>query len=127
MANPDVFLMDVARWALAASRWLAPRSRWTARPSSQHLSLVDIYDGQLLALPVYMDAGLLYYRQDLLDKFGFPRPPETWPELLEQAQIIQRQVRQHTPNFFGFVWQGKQYEGLITNFQEFAGPMGLCG
>ena len=126
MADPDVFLMDVAWLGLfAASHWLAPldnidRSVFFA----QILTLVDEHHGQLLALPVYLDAGLLYYRQDLLAQFGFPQPPQTWPELLQQAETVQQAMRQYDPDFYGFVWQGRQYEGLITNFQEFAGTPG---
>ena len=126
MADPDVFLMDVAWLGLfAASKWLTPLEHIDRSAFFAHLlHLVDVHNGQLLALPVYLDAGLLYYRRDLLEKFAIPQPPETWQELLEQAQTVQRQMRQTTPNFYGFVWQGRQYEGLITNFQEFAGTQG---
>jgi multiple sugar transport system substrate-binding protein len=126
MSDPDVFLMDVAWLGLfAASNWLAPLEQVDRSPFfAQLLNLVDVHDGRLLALPVYLDAGLLYYRQDLLERFDIAKPPETWPELLEQASTIQEAMRQHDPDFYGFVWQGKQYEGLMTNFQEFAGTQG---
>jgi multiple sugar transport system substrate-binding protein len=126
MTTPDVFLMDVAWLGLfAASDWLAPleqvdRSAFFA----QILDLVDMHAGNLVALPVYLDAGLLYYRKDLLQRFAIPHPPETWQELLEQATTIQDAMRQSHANFYGFIWQGSQYEGLITNFQEFAGAQG---
>jgi trehalose/maltose transport system substrate-binding protein len=123
MANPDVFLMDVAWLGLfAAAHWLTPLEQVdNAAFFPEILDLVDVYHGQLLALPVYLDAGLLYYRQDLLAKFAIAQPPATWQELLEQAQTVQREMRKSDPAFYGFVWQGRQYEGLITNFQEFAG------
>ena len=126
MTDPDVFLMDVAWLGLfAASNWLAPleqvdRSAFFA----QVLNLVDIHDGQLLALPVYLDAGLLYYRKDLLERFAIAQPPETWQELIEQATSVQEEMRKNAADFYGFVWQGRQYEGLIPNFQEFAGAQG---
>jgi multiple sugar transport system substrate-binding protein len=126
LSDPDVFLMDVAWLGLfAASHWLAPLEQLDRAPFfSRIVELVDVQQGQLLALPVYLDAGLLYYRQDLLTQFGFSQPPATWEELLHQATIVQQAMRQHEPNFYGFVWQGRQYEGLITNFQEFAGAQG---
>jgi multiple sugar transport system substrate-binding protein len=126
LTDPDVFLMDVAWIGLfAAANWLVPlqgveRSAFFPRL----LNLVDVHNNQLLALPVYVDAGLLYYRDDLLTAFGFPGPPDTWQALVEQATVVQHGMRQHQPDFYGFVWQGKQYEGLITNFQEFAGAQG---
>lgn len=126
MTKPDVFLMDVAWLGLfAASNWLAPLEQVDRSPFfAQILDLVDVHAGKLVALPVYLDAGLLYYRKDLLQRFAMPHPPETWPELLEQATTIQEAMRQSNANFYGFIWQGSQYEGLITNFQEFAGAQG---
>ena len=126
LANPDVFLMDVA-WVgfIRASGWLYPLSGFDPSPFFPRiLHLVDIFQGELVALPVYMDAGLLYYRRDLLDRFGIKHPPGTWEELLRQAERVQAAVRKDRADFYGFVWQGAQYEGLVTNFQEFAGEKG---
>ena len=39
----------------------------------------------IFGVPWYTDAGLLYYRRDLLEKAGFSDPPKTWEELAEQA------------------------------------------
>ncbi|HVP58186.1 MAG TPA: ABC transporter substrate-binding protein, partial [bacterium] len=66
------------------------------------------------------DAGLLYYRSDLLKKYGYTGAPETWPELVEMAGRIQDAERRTNPGFWGFVWQGAQYEGLVCDFLEFA-------
>ena len=40
------------------------------------------------------------------------------------AMKVQKHMRDENPDFFGFVWQGAQYEGLVVNFLEFAGASG---
>lgn len=75
-------------------------------------------DGALVGMPWYTDAGLLYYRTDLLEEYGFDGPPETWNELEEMATTIQEGVREENPDFYGFVWQGNAYEGLTCDALE---------
>ncbi len=131
-ADPDVFLMDVVWLAqFAASDWLEPLQERMARDGIDEgvffapvLDLVDRYRGAVVALPIYVDGGLLYYRRDLLEKYGFSGPPRTWQELVEQAGLVQDQMRESDPEFSGFVWQGAQYEGLICTFQEVAASGG---
>ncbi len=126
-STPDVFLMDVA-WVgqFAASGWLAPLDDFVSKDNydlsvffKKTLDLADTYKGKLRALPVYIDAGLLYYRKDLLKKYGYTAPPATWDELVKMAQKVQKGERKDNPNFWGFVWQGKQYEGLVCDFLEY--------
>ena len=130
--NPDVFLMDVV-WIgqFVASGWLEPLDPYVSKDSfstapffQKVLTLADIYHDTLFALPVYVDGGLLYYRKDLLEKYGYDHPPETWDQLVEYSQVIQRGERKEDPDFYGFVWQGAQYEGLVCNFLEFAASDG---
>ncbi len=125
-SDPDVFLMDVA-WVgqFAASNWLMPLNSYIEKDNfdmtkifSAVVKQADSYEGQIIALPVYVDCGLLYYRKDLLEKYGFPIP-EKWDELVEYSTKIQQEERKNNPQFYGFVWQGAQYEGLICNFLEF--------
>jgi trehalose/maltose transport system substrate-binding protein len=75
-------------------------------------------NGVLVGMPWYTDAGLLYYRSDLLEKYGFENPPETWAELEEQAQTIQDGESADNSSFRGFVWQGNAYEGLTCDALE---------
>lgn len=132
-SDPDVFLMDVAWLAqFSASRWLLPLDGYFGEGGCGNrdaffpriLSLADTFDGALVALPLYVDGGVLYYRKDLLGKYGFPEPPRTWDELLRQAKAVQEGERRENPGFFAFVWQGAQYEGLVCVFLEVAGADG---
>ena len=71
------------------------------------------YRGRPYGMPWFIDAGLLYYRKDLLQKHGF-EPPRTWAELVRQAKEIAAAEK-----IYGFVWEGKQSEGLLCNALEF--------
>jgi trehalose/maltose transport system substrate-binding protein len=76
-------------------------------------------DGKLVALPWFVDAAGLYYRTDLLEQYGV-EVPETWADVAAAAQAVQDGVRADTGNndFWGFVWQGNDYEGLTCDAHE---------
>ena len=75
----------------------------------------NTYDGKIWGVPWYTDAGLLYYRKDLLEKAGFSGPPATWEELREQAI----KTSQDEGIRAGFVFQGAEYEGGVCNGCEY--------
>ena len=75
-------------------------------------------NGELKGIPWFTDAGLLYYRTDLLEKYGYDGPPKTWDQLEEMALKIQEGERAENPDFWGFVWQGNAYEGLTCDALE---------
>jgi multiple sugar transport system substrate-binding protein len=125
--NPDVFLMDIAWLGLfIASDWLEPLGKTidTDPFFSRVLKLADLQQGRLFGLPVNVDGGVLYYRRDLLRRFDLPGPPATWRELLSMSRTVQTALRGTNPRFYGFVWQGAQYEGLVCDFIEFCGSEG---
>lgn len=75
-------------------------------------------DGKLVALPLFTDAPALYYRTDLLEKYG-KEVPATWEELTRTAQEIQDAERaEGAADLWGYVWQGNAYEGLTCNALE---------
>ncbi len=120
--DPDIMVMDIA-WIgqLAASGWLEPLGPFGIDTSvffSNIVSLADVHNNQIIGLPLYVDAGLLYYRKDLLEKYGYTGPPQTWQELTDMSVHIQKEERKMNKEFWGYVWQGAQYEGLVCNALE---------
>ncbi len=78
----------------------------------------DVVDGQVKGIPAFLDSGMLYYRKDLLAKYG-EQPPETWEELTRIAKKIQKAEHDAgNQGFWGFVFQGKAYEGLSCDALE---------
>jgi multiple sugar transport system substrate-binding protein len=75
----------------------------------------NTYEGKVYGVPWFTDAGLLYYRKDLLEKAGFSGPPATWDELKQQAN----KIKQDEGTKFGFVFQGAEYEGGTVNGLEY--------
>jgi len=75
-------------------------------------------DGRLVAMPWFTDAGVLYYRKDLLEKYD-QEVPETWQQLTDSARVVMAGEREAgNDRFWGFVWQGRAYEGLTCNALE---------
>ncbi|MCO5216870.1 MAG: ABC transporter substrate-binding protein [Thermomicrobiales bacterium] len=72
----------------------------------------------LVSIPMYTDAGCLYTRTDLLEKYGV-EAPTTWAELEVAAQTIaEGEVAEGNDAFVGFTFQGAAYEGLTCNALE---------
>ncbi len=81
---------------------------------SAPLSTVS-FQNKLWGVPWFTDAGLLFYRRDLLEDAGLGQPPATWNGLKE----IAGQVKQQSNTRYGFVFQGAEYEGGVVNGAEF--------
>lgn len=73
------------------------------------------FNGQQWALPLFIDAGILYYRTDLVKT-----PPKTWDELIQDAKKYQGK----NGTKYGLALQAKQYEGLVCNAVEYLGSYG---
>jgi multiple sugar transport system substrate-binding protein len=117
----DLFVMDVI-WPgeFASAGWALPLDRFFARAEQEKFLEAPIeanrYRGEIFGVPIFIDAGLLYYRKDLLEKYGVS-PPRTWPEMVQHAKTIL--ARERDPHLVGFSGQFKQYEGLVCNMMEY--------
>ncbi|MEY2833345.1 MAG: hypothetical protein RLZZ574_2604 [Cyanobacteriota bacterium] len=114
----DLVYMDIV-WTpkFAAAGWLRDISdRLTPEAAQQYLAediAGGMYQDKFYRLPFRSDAGMLYYRQDLLEPAGY-QPPETFAQLLTISQDLQQQGLID----WGYAWQGKQSESLAAMFVE---------
>jgi multiple sugar transport system substrate-binding protein len=116
----DVFPLDVI-WVpeFARAGWVRPLDHLLTEEHRADLfsGTLDAvtFAGHVNAIPWHVTAGLMYYRSDLV-----PTPPKSWQEL---SAVALRVAKQH-PGMHGFVWQGKQYEGLVCDALEYMWSFG---
>ncbi|MEN3014575.1 MAG: ABC transporter substrate-binding protein [bacterium] len=127
----DVIYMDVvwmgkfasASWLTPISSFVNPLEYFKQKNLAESCYLASLYEGEYYSVPIKADAGLLYYRKDLLEKYGYS-VPQTWQELKRIAKEIKQKEATEGKQIEGFVFQGKQYEGLVCNFYEVLRGMG---
>lgn len=103
----DIFISDVI-WTseFASQGWLLDQTKLVEANKDRLIpSTVETtkYQDKYWASPFFTNAGLIYYQKDKVAK------PETWQQLYAEAAKAPGN---------GFVYQGKQYEGLTVNFLE---------
>ncbi|PMB17494.1 ABC transporter substrate-binding protein [Fischerella thermalis] len=114
----DLINMDVI-WTpkFAAAGWLLDLTDKVTESELTAFSPKDVeggrYKGRLYRIPMRSDVGMLYYREDLLKQAGF-NPPETFTDLIKISQALKQQDKIN----WGYIWQGRQYEGLAAMFVE---------
>ncbi|MBI2469705.1 MAG: ABC transporter substrate-binding protein [Planctomycetes bacterium] len=101
-----------AGWLESLGKYIDKEDRASFIPVTEK---TNVFQDNLYAIPWNANVGLLYYRKDLLEKYNM-HPPNTWEELIEICTKISA-----SESIYGYLWQGKQYEGLVCNFVEFIG------
>jgi multiple sugar transport system substrate-binding protein len=96
----------------AANRWVTPlpKNQFDLSKFLPAAIQTGEYRNGLYAAPWKTDAGLLYYRKDLLSKAGISAPPKTWAELQVDCGKIK--------GVGCYAGQFDKYEGLTCNFSE---------
>ncbi len=123
----DVYQLDVVWPGELGQHFVDLKGKVPAAEVNAHFKgIIDAntVNGKLVAMPWFTDAGLLYYRTDLLKKYGFTAAPKTWTEMALMAKKIQTGEQKTNKAFTGFVWQGKNYEGLTCDALEWVVSFG---
>jgi trehalose/maltose transport system substrate-binding protein len=119
---PDVYGIDVIWPGILADNLLDLRAYIPEQEIKAHFSELianNTVIGRLVALPANLNEGLLFYRVDLLRKYGYRAPPKTWEELEVMARRIQSGERANgNKDFWGFVWEEAPSEALTCNALE---------
>ncbi len=122
----DVLQIDVV-WAGMLQTHLADLSEMgeiAQRTMFPALVANNRVGGRFVAVPWFTDAGVLYYRKDLLAKYGYA-PPETWDDLTRIAAAIQKGERgAGNKRIWGYVFQAKASESLTCNALEWVSSHG---
>jgi multiple sugar transport system substrate-binding protein len=111
----DVMSLDVVWTAeFAANGWIVPLNpRLFPLPDFLPPAVATAqYAGRLFAVPFTSNAGLLYYRSDILAA-AHASPPRTWAQLGQLAETLA-----HRYHMAGYAGQLAPYEGLTVNFAE---------
>ena len=115
----DIYLIDIVNPAqYMGAGWLEPLDAYVGGPAvmKQYLPVYaqsNVVNGKVAAMPGFADAMFMYYRKDLLDKYGI-KEPKTWDELAAASKKIQDGEK--NPNLQGLSIQGAPIEGAVCTF-----------
>jgi multiple sugar transport system substrate-binding protein len=102
----------------AAAKWALPLDQYFKDNTGEYfpgMIQACTWQNKLVALPWFVDSGMLYYRKDL----GMSAP-STWADLIASAKEATGSGKVK----FGFLWQAKQAEVLVCDLVSFIGSNG---
>jgi trehalose/maltose transport system substrate-binding protein len=121
-ADVDIYEVDAIWQGIAARHAVDLKKYFKNDEINQFFPQIiknNMLNGKLVSIPWFTDAGILYYRTDLLEKYGYREPPKTWQDLAEMAEKIQSgERREGKSDFQGFVFEGKATESVTCNALE---------
>jgi multiple sugar transport system substrate-binding protein len=118
----DIFSVDLI-WVSRFARWAEPLDLYFPYMERENIlkeAITSCYsNGKLVALPLYLDVGLIYYRDDILRTFDDYdllsqkiQESLTWSELIE----ISKRIQVNYP--FTYLFAADNFEGLVCNYLE---------
>jgi multiple sugar transport system substrate-binding protein len=118
----DLFCVDViwverfARWCEPLDQHFPPDKRGGILPIALQSC---IFESTLVAIPLHVDIGLMYYREDLIRRLPDAAAVEerlsasmAWPEFLALRRRLGYRGKPY------YVFQADEYEGLVCNYLE---------
>lgn len=116
----DVFAVDLI-WVPRFARWGEPLGMYVPvneRSRILESALQSCYvEEQLVAIPFYIDVGMMYYRRDLLESLpDYPQLTEKLKNALSWEEFIELHRRLPRPNHPFYMFPAKNYEGLVCSF-----------
>jgi trehalose/maltose transport system substrate-binding protein len=124
--EPDVVLLDII-WPGMLAEHLADLRTPQLRSKTGLVGGPPVWagsiDGRQVALPLYLDIGVLFYRRDLLETYGLDAP-RTWSDLRRVAGRIMGEQQSRGMPVDGYLFQGRAYEGLVCNIVEWIASLG---
>jgi len=122
----DLFSVDII-WVPRFSRWALPLNKLAdsnlVEDLMPHFLPTSYTNDSLVALPLYFDIAVMFYREDMLKKV--PRYQEfekelnesiTWERFRELRNLVDAANRRVNKPFYLF--QADEYEGLMCSFVE---------
>lgn len=118
----DVFAVDLI-WAARFATWAEKLDKYVSENQLKQILPNAIsscyYKDELVALPIYLDIGMMFYRTDFIKSLPNSKEIEkklkesiTWTELIELSTSFK-----NSNNPF-YIFPADNYEGLICSFME---------
>ncbi|WNG33763.1 ABC transporter substrate-binding protein [Archangium violaceum] len=123
----DIYRVDIVWPGILGNHFIDLKPYIPEEVVKQHFPAIvqnNTVDGKLVAMPWFTDAGVLYYRKDLLEKHG-QKVPTTWQELTTVAKAVQDAERKAgNTKMVGYVFEAKAAETLTCNALEWIDSFG---
>lgn len=114
----DVYQVDVVWPGLLAPHFIDLKPHMSHERQASYIPALlnsTTLDGKIISLPWFLQTSLFYYRKDLLEKYKIP-VPKTWDDVEQASKTIMAGEKGcGNTDLWGFVFQGKAYEGLTCN------------
>jgi len=118
----DLFAVDYI-WVPRFAKWVEPFDHHlsSSLKNSIRKKAIEscIYDDKLVAIPLYIDVGLMYYRTDILEKHKnysvIKQKLEnsiTWIEFIDICKDVEQK------NSYFYMFAADNFEGLVCSFIE---------